>query len=253
MNKIEVAVLNQAHACPAGMMAFLGRLTQKGHNITNMQDLKDLYNDSMRNHAAAEWMIALPHGTIKRFTPITVAIVGASRRFLAQARTNQVGITYVSASLQYSDYSNKASFVVPYEVIASDVAFREKYANKCANDESFYRYMIDNGCTNDTAGYCMNQALRNVLVINANHEAWLHFIRLRSCNRNTEETQYVATLIWEALLNTNDGPDMFAFAGPDCLYGMCREGKMSCGEPIMDKLPMDIIAERWPLLERKHG
>ena len=112
MNKIEVKVL-ETHGDPGQWVTFLARLTQRGHNIKNMADLEALFNQS-HTPGFVEAIAKLPHGTIKRFTPITVAIVGASRRFLAQARTSQVGTNFVSASLQYSDYSNEADFVVPY-------------------------------------------------------------------------------------------------------------------------------------------
>lgn len=257
MRNIEVAVLNEAHDCPAGMMMFLAKLTQRGHNIHCMDDLMKLYNDSIGHHKTAVNVANLPHGTIKRFTPITVAIVGASRRFLAQARTHQVGFNYVSASLQYSDYSGKADFVVPYELL--DRAERESYLATCRNSMEYYKYLTEHGIDNDTAGYAAPQGLRNILIMQANHEAWMHFIRLRGCNRNTVETQYVTMRIWEELLKTEDGEEMFRFAGPDCMYGTCREGKMCCGKPLgmfeaeartIDiSIPRLIIDTKWPLLK----
>lgn len=259
MRNIEVAILNEAHDCPAGMMMFLAKLTQRGHNIHCMDDLMKLYNDSIGHHKTAVNVANLPHGTIKRFTPITVAIVGASRRFLAQARTHQVGFNYVSASLQYSDYSGKADFVVPYEIMQKPEA-EEVYLKCCQNSMSDYQCLIEQeGCSNDTAGYAAPQGLRNILIMQANHEAWMHFIRLRGCNRNTVETQYVTMRIWEELLKTEDGEEMFHYAGPDCMYGMCREGKMCCGKPLKKfvdegratsvSIPRLIIDAKWPLLK----
>ena len=122
MNKIEVAIIGD-YGNPGDMAGFLARLTQRGHKIKTMQDLMKLY-DKGASSQFVEAIAGLPHGTIKRFTPITIAIVGASRRFLAQARTNQVGFNYVSASLQYSDYSSDAQFVVPYSVMAKDHEFK---------------------------------------------------------------------------------------------------------------------------------
>ena len=263
MRNIEVAALNEAHNCPAGMMMFLAKLTRRGHNIHCMDDLMKLYQDSIGHHKTADAVASLPHGTIKRFTPITIAIVGASRRFLAQARTHQVGFNYVSASLQYSDYSGKADFVVPYALIEADAkagnnALKNYYLDKCSEAMSGYMN-IAKATDNDTAGYAAPQGLRNILIMQANHEAWMHFIRLRGCNRNTVETQYVTMRIWEELLKTEDGEEMFNFAGPDCMYGICREGKMSCGEPLKKfvdehratsiSVPRLIINDRWPLLK----
>jgi thymidylate synthase (FAD) len=230
-----------------------------------------LYNDSMNKHKTAVSVAALPHGTIKRFTPITVAIVGASRRFLAQARTHQVGINYVSASLQYSDYSGKADFVVPYALTKYDHDHAEEIAIT-ASESRVHRYLescqaamstymdLAESTDNDTAGYAAPQGLRNILIIQANHESWMNFIRARGCSRNTVETQYVTLRIWEELLKTEDGEEMFHFAGPDCMYGACREGKMCCGKPLRKfvaiadnkqntSIPRLIIEDKWPLLK----
>lgn len=277
MRNIEVAVLNEAHDCPAGMMMFLAKLTQRGHNISCMDDLKKLYDDSMGHHKTAISVANLPHGTIKRFTPITIAIVGASRRFLAQARTHQVGMNYVSASLQYSDYSGKADFVVPYALLEADMAqtttlysddvpfmtkhstaLQDAYLHSCEASMETYKVLAKSS-DNDTAGYAAPQGLRNILIIQANHEAWMHFIRLRGCSRNTVETQYVTMRIWEELLKTADGEEMLHYAGPDCMYGVCREGRMCCGKSLRKyveesrvtgvPIPRLIIDTNWPLLK----
>lgn len=273
MNKIEVGVIAE-HGNALETMGFLARLTQRGHNIKSLQDIKDMLGKPVSNPFAEALMKMELHGTIKRFTPITVAIVGASRRFLAQARTNQVGFNYVSASLQYSDYSDTADFVVPYALIEAKHNSKgifhyagnactvydpvEAYLASCKSSMDTYK-IIAGATDNDTAGYAAPQGLRNILIMQGNHEAWLHFIKTRTCNRNTVETQYVALRIWEELLKTAGGEEMFQFAGPDCMFGRCREGKMCCGLPMgkTPKLaeesgvstPRYIIDTKWPLLK----
>lgn len=245
MKNIQVKVLNEGHENPAGMMMFLARLTQRSHSIGSMEELLETYYKSMDNHKIAKTVAKLPHGTIKRFSPITIAITGASRRFLTQIRTHHVGIDFVSGSLQYSDYGNTGQFVIPFEILASPEIVQKTYLTKCYADLAAYNKVVEIGLSNDTAGYLMNQALRNVLVIQGNHEAWANLIRFRSCHRNTPETQYVALLIWEALLETTDGQELFHWLGPDCLHSKCREGAMSCGEPFKDSTPRDIINTKW--------
>lgn len=260
MDKIQVGVIAE-HGNATEMMGFLARLTQRGHGIKSLEDIKELMNKPTSSNLAKAMMRMELHGTIKRFTPITVAIVGASRRFLAQARTNQVGFNYVSASLQYSDYSNDADFVVPYALIKKDVedttmSHSRSYIDSCKEAMDTYRW-LSSVTDNDTAGYAAPQGLRNILIMQGNHEAWLHFIKTRTCNRNTVETQYVALRIWEELLKTAGGEDMFAYAGPDCLWGRCREGKMCCGDPVKKygqsissiSIPRLIINDKWPLLK----
>lgn len=263
MDKIQVGVIAE-HGYATETMAALARLTQRGHNIKTLEDIKELWRQPASDKLVRSLMKMELHGTIKRFAPITIAIVGASRRFLAQARTNQVGFNYVSASLQYSDYGDTADFVVPYALMEADAkqystsqSYVKMYLDSCKESMRNYR-IIASDIDNDTAGYAAPQGLRNILIMQGNHEAWLHFIKLRTCNRNTMETQYVALRIWEELLKTDGGEDMFAFAGPDCMYGRCREGKMCCGKPLNKapskafeydvSIPRYIIDEKWPLL-----
>lgn len=272
MNRIEVGVL-ETHGDPGAWLMFLAKLTQRGHEVKNLQDMYNLY---LSTHGVSggtvERVAAMPHGTIKRFTPITVAIVGASRRFLAQIRTHQVGLTYVSGSLQYSDYSGKGQFTVPYKVaelqrewlngkVFSGPAPLQYFNVSCQRSMEHYEALIrEYGADNDSAGYLAPQSLRNILVIQGNHQAWDYLFKLRGCNRNTPETQYVIMRIWEELLKTPYGAEMFKYSGPDCLYGKCREDKMACGNSLgyIDKLyadskdvtvPRRIIEDRWPLLK----
>lgn len=51
---------------------------------------------------------------------ITVAVVGASRRFLAQITRHQNEVKYMSASLQYSNYSGHAAIAIPYGIMKAN-------------------------------------------------------------------------------------------------------------------------------------
>ncbi len=275
MNKIEIKVF-ETHGDPGQWSTFLARLTQRGHKVKNMADLEELFQQSF-TPGFVEAIAKLPHGTIKRFTPITIAIVGASRRFLAQARTSQVGTNFVSASLQYSDYSGDADFVVPYDILKATKEGKtvhgvnhegtrgvftptELYLNGCKRDMEEYAELAK-VAGNDAAGYKAPQGLRNILIMQGNHQAWDYWIRTRGCNRNTTETQYVTMRIWEELLKTPYGEEFFGMSGPDCMHGACREGKMCCGSPMrkyykMSKdysipVPSIIINETWPLLKEE--
>jgi hypothetical protein len=129
--------------------------------------------------------------------------------------------------------------------------YTRAFLAKCKDDAIYYKSMIERGFSNDTAGYSMNQAMRNILIMQGNHQAWDYFIRLRSCNRNTEETQYVTLKIWQALLSTEDGNDLFGMCGADCMHGgKCREGSMCCCDPIVGTTPQDVLLDRFPYLTK---
>lgn len=77
-------------------MVFAARLTQQGHKIASMDDLMELYEKSFSVQTVAA-MGALPHPTIQKFAVITVAIVGASRRFLpTKSRLERKAASFLS-------------------------------------------------------------------------------------------------------------------------------------------------------------
>lgn len=247
MRHIEVRILNPEAVDQAEqMMVCAARLTQRGHNIKNMDDFMALYEKSYSG-ATARAMTRLPHPTIQKFAVINVAVVGASRRFLAQITRHQNEVKFMSASLQYSDYSGEAGFVTPYNMLGTMQEFTYQELCKHAMDE--YAAMVETCIDNDSAGYMAPQGLRNILIISATPFQWKHMIGQRVCRRNTDETRYVLLRIWEQLYKIN--PVLFApeTTGPTCQREKCKEGKMSCGKPISTTLkPADIIAADFPKL-----
>lgn len=246
MNRIEVNVLNPGAAVEAAHMAVTAaRLTQGGHKIHNMQDFMDLYNKTYSKDFVQN-LCMLPHPTLQKFSVINIAVVGASRRFLAQITRHQNEVKFMSASLQYSDYSGQADFVVPYELFGKPEQM-EIYLKACRAMMGLYQSMVQNGCDNDTAGYAAPQGLRNILIISATPYQWKHMISQRICRRNTDETRYVMLLCWNQLQMIC--PELFTDAGCDCMTGGCRERKMSCGKPC-DKTwtALDILKEDFPLI-----
>lgn len=263
MDKIEVKVLNPEVILDAEkMMVAMARLTQRGHKISDMESFLALI-DAPYSDSTVRTMCDLPHPTIQKFGVINIAIVGASRRFLAQITRHQNEVKFMSGSLQYSDYSDDAQFCVPYEIIEATangvimphsplgVGFTptEFYINGCKRDLEEYSELA-NVVGRDAAGYKMPQGMRNVLLISATPYQWKHMIEQRSCNRNTLETQYVMLRCWEELAKASS---MFDNCGPACIsipgrYGMCPEGKMTCGHFPSTTYVSDFLDERFPIL-----
>lgn len=256
MDQIEVKVIRQ----PSDVAALTGlacAITQKP--INSMDELVHVFDQYRykRPTKTIDFCNKADHGSVTRHGVYTIAIVGASRRFLAQIRTHHVGIDFTSGSLQYQDVRDTNRFVVPYAVLKQcrdyDSGFPlENYLKMCQDAADNYATMIDDNYDNDTAGYVSCQALRNVILMTGNAEAFRNLIEKRACNRNTIETQYVAMKIWYALLNTDDGPIMFGSPILPCTKGACNQGKMCCGKtfPTMP-FPFDLfdyIQAKWPLL-----
>ena len=221
MKSIEVAVLNP-EVIPSAekMMVCAARLTQRGHKNKSLDDFMVLYNKSYTEDTVTT-MTKLPHPTIQKFGAINIVIVGASRRFLAQITRHQNEVKFMSASLQYSDYSDDAAFAIPYEVMARGE--EETYLTSCKLNMANYAEAIKQGLDNDAAGYMAPQGLRNVLLISATPYQWKHIIGQRTCRRNTSETRLVLLKVWDKLYKLN--PLLFSRAttGPFCMRGACKE------------------------------
>jgi thymidylate synthase (FAD) len=249
MKNIEIKILNPEDIQKAEqMMVFCARLTQRGHEIKNMDDLLELHHRSYKE-STVRTMTNLPHYTIQKFGVINIAIVGASRRFLAQVTRHQNEVKFMSASLQYSDYSGAADFVIPYEVTRTNT--EEEYIQSCERQMTKYaKYakLVDN----DSAGYLAPQCLRNILIISATPFQLKHMIGQRICRRNTTESRYVMLKIWEELYKLS--PNMFSIrtTGAGCQRDKCQEGPMCCGV-LMGKnfLPSDTLREDFPLFYDK--
>lgn len=249
MRNIEIAVLNPGSFLDIERtMVCAARLTQRGHVIHSLEDFMELYNKPASKETV-EMFCSLPHPTIQKFGVINVVVVGASRRFLAQITRHQNEVKFMSASLQYSDYSDGADFVVPYDIL--DTPQEKAYIAECQAAMKKYKLFVEAGIDNDAAGYMAPQGLRNVLIISATAYQWKHMINQRTCRRNTKETRYVMLRIWEALCDK--APALFSSCGPYCRKGVCLEGKMSCGKALDYTLtPSDILLLDFPkLMEEK--
>lgn len=229
-------------------MVFAARLTQRGHRIATMEDLMALYEKSFSENTVAA-ISGLPHPTVQKFAIITVAVVGASRRFLAQITRHQNEVKFMSASLQYSNYAGQADFAVPYEILAAPAAVRELYLKSCHEGMDCYERLCNAGVGHDAAGYATPQGLRNVLMISATPYQWKHIIGQRVCRRNTDETRIVMLKIWQELYTLS--PALFApgLTGPFCQRDKCLEVKMTCSRKIdADITPENLLKADYPVL-----
>lgn len=223
MNKIEVAILDDNLN---GMPKFLAKLTQRGHEINDMDDLLNLFMDTKKN-IPSEKLLSLPHNTIKRMNYITVAITGLSTKCVSQLRTHATRLTFISTSTQYSAYNKRANNWVMPTGLENTAEARMMMAYDSIQE--IYDNLLANGVDKDKASYILPQGLRKALVISGNLDAWQYVMSLRLCHRNTTETQHVMKMIYRAIAE-ECGNEFTTNMLPNCCYGGCQEGKFCCGK-----------------------
>lgn len=223
MNRIEVEILE---GNLNGMPKFLARLTQRGHEIKDMGDVLQLYDDAVEG-APSDYLLRLPHTTIQRMNYLTVAVTGLSTKAVSQLRTHAKRLTFVSTSTQYSDFSNcEDNFVIPEGL---DEHTAEQFKNSYQYIQWVYEDLIKRGVDKDKVSYLLPQGLRKTLIISGNLDDWNYVMRTRLCNRNTKEVQEVMRMILHAI-EYHFGPEYTVNMLPSCVDGKCLEGKFSCGK-----------------------
>lgn len=223
MNRIEVEILE---GNLNGMPKFLARLTQRGHEIKDMGDVLQLYDDAVEG-APSDYLLKLPHTTIQRMNYLTVAVTGLSTKAVSQLRTHAKRLTFISTSTQYSDFSNcEDNFVIPEGL---DEYATAEFKNAYKSIQWVYEDLIKRGVDKDKVSYLLPQGLRKTLIISGNLDDWNYVMRTRLCNRNTKEVQEVMRMILHAI-EYHFGPEYTVNMLPSCVDGKCLEGKFSCGK-----------------------
>lgn len=222
--------------------------------------------DGITPECAAEFVAMLAeigHESPIEHASFTFGIEGVSRALLAQLTRHRIA----SFSVQSQRYVRKSGFdyIVPPEIDAIEeakeaylLAMRQagenydrlteillrahtarltaqgvppeaakKKAEKLAIEDA--RFVLPNAC--DTR-----------MVVTMNARSLLNFFSHRCCNRAQWEIQALADEMLR--LVTAVAPNLFAAAGPPCLFAPCPEGKMSCGR-------MPEVREKYESLKKE--
>ena len=227
MENIEVKILN--HNLD-GTPLFLAKMTQRGSEITSMDDLLKLYFDNVEKTPSSK-LLDLPHSTIFRMCNLTIAIYGLSTKAVSQLRTHATRLTFMSTSTQYSEFTKvEKPYVIPNGLTKEQ---EQMYIDACNDIHQGYIKLYESGLDRDKAGYLLPQSLKKCLIISGNFPAWQYMLSLRLCNRNTEEVQHICREILQQI-NDECGKTWADVCLPSCVDGQCKEGKFCCGKKYED-------------------
>ena len=92
----------------------------------------------------------------------------------------------------------------------------------------------------EDARYVFPNACETKIVMTMNARSLLHFFNVRCCNRAQWEIRAMADEMLKECKKV--APTLFKKAGPDCTFGKCGEGSMSCGHP---RKPEDFVGKMY--------
>lgn len=228
---------------PEKVVATAAKLCYSNCNIENIMD--GLTDEKAENFV--EMLSTIGHESPIEHVSFTFAIEGVSRAFLAQLTRHRIA----SYSVQSQRYVNKGMFeyVIPPEIENIKEA-KEKFIKAMQEDQKAYdeltailknKYLpeflkkgIDEKEANrlsekkaiEDARFVLPNACETKIVCTFNARSLYNLFKHRCCNRAQWEIREVATKMLELVLQVS--PSLFKYAGPECLRGKCKEGKMSC-------------------------
>jgi thymidylate synthase (FAD) len=204
--------------------------------------------DEEKTSTFVKMISELGHSSVIEHSSFTFGIEGVSRSLLAEITRHRIA----SFSVQSQRYvrENMFEYVVPPEIADSEDA-KNEFIAAMEEDQQHYdkismilknkhiKRLTDSGMDEKSAAaaaeklaiedarFVLPNACTTKIMMTMNCRSLVNFFELRCCNRAQWEIRELALEIFR--LCYRKAPHVFAGAGPSCVSGNCREGKMSCG------------------------
>jgi len=175
------------------------------------------------------------HHSALEHASFTFAIDGVSRACTHQIVRHRLA-SYNQQSQRYVTFGPVDSFVVPPSISANAEA-EAVFLTAMEQARAAYDMLVDIGLgegrkresVQEDARFVLPNAAETKIVVTMNVRELRHFFQVRCCHRAQWEINALAWRMRAMLRSVS--PYLFEGTGPNCLYGACGEGKMTCGDP----------------------
>lgn len=196
-------------------------------------------------------LMDLGHESPIEHVSFTFAAEGVSRVLTHQLVRHRIA-SYSQQSQRYVKLE-QFEYIIPPS-IQNITEAREKFIVAMQQDQKYYNELTDILCEHhiknliaqgeteekarriaekmaiEDARYVFPNACETKIIFTMNARSLMNFFRNRCCQRAQWEIREMATKMLNQVKHV--APNLFQYAGPDCLRGTCPEGKMSCGKMI---------------------
>lgn len=197
--------------------------------------------DQSKTASFVNMLMEIGHESPIEHVTFTFGIEEVSRALLAQLTRHRIA----SYSVQSQRYvrENKFEYIIP-PLIEKDCELKKEFVRAMEDAINHYDSIADklkasyveSGMSEkqaekkaiEDARFVLPNACETKIICTFNARSLLNFFSLRCCNRAQWEIRDVATQM--LMLVKKVAPNIFRYAGPACVSGICSEGKMSCGE-----------------------
>ncbi len=180
-------------------------------------------------------ILSMGHLSTIEHIAFTFGIEGVSRSLLAQITRHRIA-SYSVKSQRYvaeSKSSNETfNYIIPISIKELGPSYENKFSEQMNQIQEWYDYWYkvlegnEYGAAED-ARFVLPNAAETKMVLTMNARELYHFFKLRCCHRAQWE---IRELAWQMLaLVRAVAPNIFYYAGPNCIFSKCSEGAMTCG------------------------
>lgn len=213
--------------------------------------IEDLVEKQSEDKTAAflQMLVDMGHESPIEHASFTFGIENVSRALLAQITRHRIA----SFSVQSQRYvrNNQFEFVIPPR-IENDEKALDIFLTHMENCQKAYdsiaeilkenekKKLLASGFNEEDAAkkaekavledarFALPNAAATKMILTMNARSLMNFFAHRCCNRAQWEIRDLASQMLK--LCKDAAPQLFKNAGPSCVSGPCREGKMTCGK-----------------------
>jgi thymidylate synthase (FAD) len=169
----------------------------------------------------------LGHQSPLEHCSFTFGIEDVSRSLTHQLVRHRIA-SYSQKSQRYVT-EDQFEYIIP-DSINKNEFLKIRYKELMKRIQEFYDVAVSNDIPKEDARFVLPNACETKIIVTMNIRALLHFFEERCCNRAQWEIRQMANMMLDICKEV--APNLFANAGASCIRGKCKEGKMSCGNPI---------------------
>ena len=151
----------------------------------------------------------------------TFGIEGISRACSHQLVRHRMA-SFSQRSQRYC-FEDGFNYIEPEDINENEDKFFRDFMR---HSKEVYSKLIDKGVKPEDARMVLPNACETKIIVTMNARELLHFFKLRCCKRAQKEIREVAFMMKNICRKV--APNIFQYAGPNCLKGYCTEGENSC-------------------------
>jgi thymidylate synthase (FAD) len=205
-------------------------------------NIQDLMNGLDQNETASfiKMLARLEHESPLEHISFTFGIEGVSRILEQQLTRHRLA----SYSIQSGRYVKRDPKIVKPDNISENEEVNKIFDDAFEATKQAYIKMIEllenkyikEGIEKskaekqaiEDARFILPNGLQTKIIVTMNARSLINFFEHRCCYRAQDEIRQLANKMLDIVLDI--APNVFNYAGPKCLNGKCKEGKLSCGK-----------------------